>query len=56
MKIIELSDAELRRALAATERSFGPYSYGARVMRRELVRRRNTGKRARGRKGADNGR
>lgn len=40
MKINQLSNRELRRALRATERATGPDSYEVRVFRRELARRR----------------
>lgn len=40
MKLIELSDKELRRVLSATEHFAGPDSYTVKVLRRELARRR----------------
>lgn len=40
MKLSEMSTRELKRALRATERMTGPDSYEVRVLRAELVRRR----------------
>jgi hypothetical protein len=50
MKIKELSDRALRRALRATEQAAGIDSFGAKVLRRELARRR-TRRRSVARKG-----